>query len=100
MLAVSHACTEDAVLMQHWDLTTGGLEPGASVYAEGAARPVGKLQVLGEGGAALAVLRMDAAFGAGAAALHAGAPDGPVLRPTRPAWWPPELGAAAGEAGD
>ena len=68
-------------------------EPGCNIFAEGAARPVGKLEVLGDGGAALALLRLEAALGADRPALHAGVPDGPALKPQRPAWWPPEWGA-------
>ena len=65
------------------------------VYAEGSTRAVGKVQLAGSRGTGLALLRLQAAFGEGAGALHAGARDGPALTASRPQWWPPEWGNEA-----
>ncbi len=61
------------------------------VYAEGSARPAGKVAVSSDGGGrALALLRLQAAFGG--QPLRAGSKEGPVLSAHRPPWWPPGWG--------
>ncbi len=61
------------------------------VYAEGIARPVGKVVAAGNSsGTNLALLRLQAAFGD--KQLRVGSKDGPVVQPHRPPWWPPEWG--------
>lgn len=61
------------------------------VYAEGSARPAGKVAVSSDGGGrALALLRLQAAFGG--QSLRAGSKEGPVLSAHRPSWWPPGWG--------
>ncbi|CAL8469817.1 g9359 [Coccomyxa elongata] len=71
--------------------SSGPLEEGMDVYAEGAARSVGKVVVAGNSsGTSLALLRLQAAFGD--RQLRAGSKEGPVIQPHRPSWWPPEWG--------
>lgn len=77
--------------MTFMHLSIGVLEEGMDVYAEGAARPVGKLSVAGDGsGRALALLRLQAAFDG--KQLRARSKEGPMVSAHRPSWWPPGWG--------
>lgn len=82
-------CLPLTCLFMH--LSTGVLEEGMDVYAEGAARPVGKILVAGDGsGRALALLRLQAAFSG--KQLRARSKEGPMVSANRPSWWPPGWG--------
>ena len=72
-------------------LLAGTVEAGASVFAEGSARPVGKMVAM-DGAAGMAVIRLEVAFGPKESPLHVGQKDGPLIRAQRPSWWPQEWG--------
>ncbi|KAK9842541.1 hypothetical protein WJX81_005172 [Elliptochloris bilobata] len=84
------------------------LSPGADVHARGAVRPVGRMALVAPP-RALAVLRLQPALAAAAAALGlqkeaysggepapelhiGGTGDGPIVVPRRPEWWPATWG--------
>lgn len=87
-----YSASENLVKTVSWFRLAGPLEEGIEVYAEGAARSVGKVVAAGNSsGTNLALLRLQAAFGD--RQLRAGSKEGPVIQPHRPSWWPPEWGA-------
>ncbi len=67
----------------------GEVEEGQDIFAEGRARPVGKVLVVGSD-AAVAMLRLEAAFSE--TSLRAGSATGPKVKVLRPSWWPPQWG--------
>ncbi|CAL5227246.1 g10175 [Coccomyxa viridis] len=73
------------------DSAAGDVEAGTSVFAEGSARPVGKIVAM-DGAAGMAVIRLEVAFGLEESPLHVGQKDGPLIRAQRPSWWPQEWG--------
>lgn len=86
--------SQSVVKTKMLELCSGTLEAGSDIFAEGSARPVGKVAAVSDH-AAVAVLRLQSAFGD--KPLRAGTPEGPAVKPHRPSWWPPEWGNEAQE---